>query len=70
MKRVRVRKRRGERVEKRTYFATSLAVAPSLVMTMIMSAFTLCAVLTAVEARDSKGAMGAGLNLMMSLKRL
>merc|ERR1712078_489504 len=49
------------------YFATSLAVAPSLVMTMIICAFTLWAVLTAVEARDSKGSMGLGACLMMSL---
>ena len=51
------------------YFATSLAVDPPLVRTMMSCASTLWAVLTAEEARDSRGAIGMWACFMMFLKR-
>lgn len=50
------------------YFATSLAVLPPRVSTMIREACTLLAVLTAEEARLSKGLIGNGTDFMISLK--
>jgi hypothetical protein len=50
------------------YFATSFAVVPPRVRTMIRVAPTFFAVRTADEARLSKGLMGRGTVFIISLK--
>jgi len=49
------------------YLATSLAVLPPRVSTMMREARTLLAVLTAEEARLSNGLMGNGTDFITSL---